>query len=140
MANQHGTNTKLHVSDSSAASQDLSGDLNNVTLSWSRNNAIVTALGDNSVQRISGLRDATITATVVWNSGTNAATCVIGGLMGASAITLVKWMPAGCITGCLMWTGCFLPSAYDETGPIDGAVGATFTLQLASGSLSASTV
>ena len=141
MAQQHGRNSVLELFNSAGASQNVSGDLTNVALSFTRDNADVTTFGDDTVQRISGLRDYTLTCTGIWNSGT-ASTVIdtLDDLMSGSIITLFRWFPGGKISGCQFWTGCALVSAYDETAPVNGPVGLSFAMQSAAGSLSASTV
>lgn len=142
MPNQiHGRNTILELWDAAGASQGVSGDLNNVTLSWSRSNADVTTFGNTYTQRISGMRDYNLQCTAIYNaesaSGVNA---VLAGLLNASLNTLFKWYPATKTTGCEYWTGCTLVQAYQEGAPVNGAVTLTFTLEGSTGSLSASTV
>ncbi len=93
MPNQtHGRNTILELWDASGASQGVSGDLNNVTLSWSRSNADVTTFGNTYTQRIAGMRDYNLQCTAIYNaesaSGVNA---VLAGLLNASLNTLFKW-------------------------------------------------
>ena len=142
MPNQiHGRNTVLEMWDTSAASWNISGDLNNVTMSWSRDNSDVTTFGNTYTQRISGMRDYTLQATAIYNaessSGVNA---IMAAHLNASANILFKWYPATKTSGCEFWTGCAQISAYEEGAPVNGAVTLSFTLQGSSGSLSASTV
>ncbi len=140
MATIHGRNVAIHMDDTSGASQNVGGDFNNVTFSWTRDNPDATTFGKDSTQRMAGLRDATISVAAFWNNAANGATCIFGGLMAGSTITRVKWLPGGSTTGCLFWTGCFLLSKYEEVGPVNGPLAANYELQLASGSISASTV
>ena len=140
MAQIHGRNLKLHIDDVSAASQDFTGDFNNITFSWTRDNPDVTTFGKDTIQRMAGLRDATLSYSGIFNTGTVTAACVIGGLMNGSALTRVRWFPAGSTTGCMFWTGCFLVSKYEEVGPVNGPMAINMEMQMASGSVSASTV
>lgn len=136
----HGRNALLHVWDSAGTSRNISGDLNNIVLAWSKANADVTTLGDDTNQRISGIRDATLTGAAIWNTGTGNVDDVMDDLMSGSTIALIKYMPGGCTTGCPMYTACMLLNAYEVTAPLNGAVAAAFTFEMASGSVSASSV
>lgn len=139
MAKRHGRNFIVHAWDNAGGSQNITPDLTSVTLSFTRDNPAVTTFGKDSVQRISGIRDATVTGAAVYDNETITAS-LLRDLQSSSTVTLLRLIPAGSTTGCPMWTGCFLLSAYEETAPIDGPVAATFTFQLASGSLSASVI
>lgn len=140
MPQVHGRNSVLHVWDSSGTSRSLTGDMTNVTLSWSRTNSEMTAFTDDTVQRLSGIRDATLTGAAVWNNDTNQIETVLQGLLTASANTLLRYFPAGCISGSAFYTGCFLLNQYQVQSPVDGVVTATFAFEISSGSLTASTV
>ncbi len=142
MANRiHGRNQILHLWDSAGTSRHVSGDLNNITLSWSRSNPETTTLGNDSIQRISGLRDATLSITAIWNSeSASGINDVLDDLMSGSVVTLLRYLPGGCTTGCQFWTGCFLLSSWETAGPLDAPVGMSAEFQLASGSLSASVI
>ncbi len=136
----HGRNSSLAVWDTAGASQPITGDIMNVTLSWPRNNPDITTLGNSTTQRLDGLRDVSIKGAGIWNTGTNNAPCVLGGIMAGSLISLVKWWPAGSAnTGCMFWTACMILSSYEENTGVNQAVGMAFEFQQASVSVSAST-
>lgn len=140
MAKIHARNSSFYVDDSSGASQALTGDLNQITLTWTHGNAEVTTFGNDTVQRISSLRDVTLKGTAIWNSGTTQAPCVLNGLMSGSSISRIQWFPAGSgNTACKFYTGCMLIDSYEEVGPVGGPVAVSFSFQMAAGSLSAST-
>lgn len=137
----HARNGKLFAWDSSGTCRDISGDLNNITLAWNRDNPETTTLGKDTIQRMAGLRDVTLTGAAVWNSDSGSgAWDVLDDLMSGSIVTLLKYVPGASITGCPMLTGCFLISALGLAGPVNAPTGLTFSFQIASGSLSASTV
>lgn len=139
MGKHHGRNSSLTIIDAAGASMAFSPQLNSTVLAWSRNNPDVTTYGYDTVQRISGLRDYTLTLAGIWD-GSGSMTVSLDDLMSGSIITLVKWYPAGSqSTGCPFFTGCMLLSAYSENGPGNGPVATTATFQAAAGSLSAST-
>ena len=60
--------------------------------------------------------------------------------MTGSALALIRYLPAGCTTGCVFYTGCFLVSNYQSTAALNGAVAFTGTFQIGSGSITASAV
>ena len=141
MPNIHGRNSLLHVFDNAGTSRNISGDLNSYSLAWTRDNPATTTFGKDSVQRISGIRDATMSIAGIWNTETASGNDVVmNGLLGGSANALIRFMPAGCTTGCVFYTGCFLVSQYQMQAALTGAVAWTGTMQLSSGSISASSV
>ena len=141
MTQIHGRNATVIMYDAGGASQNIAGDINSYTLTWSRDNPDVTTFTKDTVQRISGIRDATMSIAGIWNtesaSGNDA---VMNGLLAGSANALIRFMPAGCTTGCAHYTGCFLVSQYQMQAALTGAVAWTGTMQLSSGSISASSV
>ena len=140
MPQSHGKNAKIFCWDVAGACQDMSGDVNNTTMTWTKDNPDTTTYGNDTIQRMSGLRDVKVAITAIYNNGTNKAACVIGAHMAASSNILVKWFPVGQQSGCTFWTGCFLPSSYEEVGPVNAPIGLNFALEHSSGSLSASSV
>ena len=117
----------------------MSGDFNNVSLSWPRSNADTTTFGNDTTQRISGIRDVKVSYAGIWNGGANKVDAVLQPLMNGSIVTLLKIVPAS-IAGCAFYTGCFLINDYGLTGTVTDAVGVTAAFEHASGSLTASTV
>lgn len=141
MSNIHGKNAFIMLTDSSAASADLSGDTNQWTFTWSRDNPDTTTFQKESVQRISGLRDGALSVAGVWNNNDGASTatgCVLRSLMSGSMNTLMRIAPAK-VAACPLFAACMLVSSYEESAPVNGVVAFSYTLQLASGSVSAST-
>lgn len=136
----HGTNTTLVIWDSAGASQNVSGDLNSVDLDWSRDNPNSTTFGQNTTQRIAGIRDYTLSVAAIFNNGASSAASAISQAIAGSYNVLFKWYPVPLTTGCEFWTGCALPSSYKESANLSGPVAVSFTLQAGSGSLSGSTV
>ena len=136
----HGRNAQFFLWDTTGACQNLSGDLNNVTIDWSRDNPDVTTFGKETTQRISGIRDYTVQVAAVYSAESGSgAQAVLAAHMTASANILFKFYK-GSSTGCEFWTGCTHLSAYQETAPVNGPIALSFTLQASSGSLTASTV
>jgi len=131
------------VWDSAGTCRNVSGDLNSVTLAWTRDNPDTTTLGKVNVQRITGIRDAQLSGAGIWNSDNTTGTDdIFSALMGASNVhTMVAWAPAGCaVSGCPLYSGCFQISQYEPTGPVNGPVAYNWTFQLSSGSITAGSV
>lgn len=142
MPNVHGTNGVIFVWDSGGTCRNLSGDLNNVTLSWTRDNPAVTTFGDVAEQRIAGIQDATLNLAGLYNSAeTTSVNAVLEALMTASTVnTLINWAPAGSVSGCPLYSGCFLISSFEVNGPQGGPVAITAAFQMANGSVTAGSV
>ena len=141
MPKVHGMNSTILVWDASNASRNISGDLNSATLFYTRDNPDVSTFGNNDVQRIAGLRDCTLSGAGFYNTDDSTGIdAIFSGLISSSVYTLVKFVPGPCSSGSPLYTGCFLLSQYEISGPQNGPIGVNYTFQLASGSLSASSV
>lgn len=133
----HGKNALLQA-EVGGTNYNISGDMNNIVLAQSKDNPETTTFGDNSKQRVAGLNDATITGAYVWNGDTSTASAtpqLLDDLMGSSAIALLKFAPAGSVSGCPLYTACMVIQAHEVTAPVAGVVAGTFGFQLASGSV-----
>jgi len=139
MSNVHGTNTVFHIV-ASVGSLNISGDLNNVTLKWDKNNPDVTTFGDNTIQRISGLRDYSVDFAGIFNSGASTVNSFLVADMNASINTIFTFAPGGSISGSPIYSGCALISSYSITNPVNGPAAISFTLQAAAGSLTAACI
>jgi hypothetical protein len=138
MSQIHGRNAIVEAWDSAGASQNIAGDLNSWTLSWSRDNPDVTVFSKDTVHRISGLRDVTFDIAGIWNSGGSSKDLLSNAASGSSN-TLLKVYPAR-VAGSPFFTGCFLLNSYNEAAIVTAAVTFGAAFQIASGSLSASVV
>ena len=135
-AQVHGRNSLLIVEDGGNASRNVSGDMNNIVLTWSRDNPVTTTMGNDTQQRISGMRDAVLTGAYIYNGQeTTGVPQVMDTLLAASNITVVKFAPAGSVTGCPLYTACMLINNHQVSAPVGGAVTGTFGFEIASGSL-----
>ncbi len=131
----HGKNAKLYLWDSTSACRDISGDMNSLTVSWTRDNIETTTMGKDSKQRLSGIKDFSIQYAGLHNAETaSGIVTVLENMASTSAINLVRAHPGGSITGCIVYNACMLMSAYDHNAPVNGPVAVTFTMQLAAGS------
>ena len=134
----HGKNAILIVEDSLSASYNVRADTTSIVLNFTRDNPVVTTMGNDTQQRISGIRDVTLNGAYIWNGDANsgsAAPQILDSLMSASNIGVVKFAPAGSITGCPLYTACMLINSHQVNSPVGGAVVGTFTFEIASGSL-----
>lgn len=136
MANTLGNNIVVHIFTTSG-SIDASGDLNSSNLKWDRNNPETTTYGKSTVQRIAGLRDYSLDFAGLFNSGPSAMFSQLIADMNASLYTLIKWLPAGSVTGCPILSGSMLLSSFNMSGPVGGPVAISWTAQAGAGSLTA---
>lgn len=138
MAQQHGTNAIIEIWDTSSASQDLSGDTTSYTISWTKDNPDSTTLGNDTHQRISGLRDANLSFSSIYDTqATSGVDAVMRAILAGSGNTLVKLYPGGNITGCPVYSACMQANAWEMTAPVDGIVTATGGFDISSGSITA---
>ena len=138
MGQIHGTVAELRIDEADGTEQTISGDLNNITFTRSKNNPEVTTFGDNTVNRLDGLRDLVLDATGVFNS-TTAGNIIplLDDLDAGSSVTLVKYLPAGSVTGEPIYTACMLLNNYAINEPLDGVVTVNFSMAIANGSMTA---
>ena len=137
----HGKNSVLVIYDSGGTLRNVSGDMNDIKLSWSRDNTDSTTFGQDSIQRVPGIYDAKITGGAIFSGqDTTGIDAVMAGIMAASANTLVHYLPAGSRSGSPMYSGCFLVDNWDISGGVKSTVAATWSFSLASGSLTVGTV
>lgn len=135
-ARSHGRLAVLYVDDATGACQNVSGDLNSIVLTRTRDNPDTTTLGQVEHQRIGGLLDATLTGAYVWNgTETTGAPQVFDGLLGASLPTRIQYAPGGSISGCPLYTASMLINSHAHTAGVNAPVVGTFAFQMASGSL-----
>lgn len=140
MAKVHGSKGLIYVDDQSATCQNLSGDTTAVTTNRSKNNPDSTTFGENTMQRIDGLRDFTMDVTTVWNSGASTTIGVLDEMYSGSLVSRVQYMPGGCATGCPIYTASMRLSSYTSNQPVDGITTANYSLAIASGSLTSACI
>lgn len=139
MGKIHGRNAKLFIDDSSGACQDLSADGNSITLNLTQANFDATTFADLGRQRVEGLTDATLDFSGIFNSGASRAVSVFSEMYGASDYRRVQFTPAS-TTGCPIFTGCFLLSAFNNNAPLEGVTTISATFEQASASLTAACI
>jgi hypothetical protein len=136
MPNVHGSKAKVWLDNYAGTCINVSGDLTGVTFTRTKNNPEATTLGDTTVQRIDGLRDVTMDVTAIFNG------CVVSGvvtlldeLQTGSLTTRAQYLPAGCVSGCAIYTGSMLLNNYAHSTPVDGIATVNFSMAVATGSI-----
>ena len=138
MANVHGSKAVIKALDQTASEQNLSGDVTSVTFSRSKNNPESTAFGNNTVQRIDGLRDVTMDVTAIWDdSAADGAVSFLDDLYSGSLNTLITYMPGGSLTssGSPKYSACMRLNSYAQNSPVDGITTVNFSMSIGSGSV-----
>lgn len=134
----HGKKTVVYAWDATGTCRNVSGDMNNVKLSWTRANTDSTTFGQDSTQRVAGIYDAKLTGAAIFNAqDSSGIDAVLAGIMAASLNTLIQYLPAGSQSGSPLYSGCFLLDSYEITGDIKSTVAVNWSFSLASGSLTA---
>ncbi|MHA2062940.1 MAG: hypothetical protein ACXABY_01020 [Candidatus Thorarchaeota archaeon] len=138
MANVHGSKAVLKIDDIAGASWDVSGDITSVTFTRSKNNPEATTFGDNTVQRIDGLRDVTMDVTAIFESACGAGVVgILDGLYAGSLISRTQYFPGGSLAsaGCPYYTACMRVNSYAQNSPVDGITTVNFSMAVGSGSV-----
>ena len=141
MPNVHGSKAKVWLDNAAGVCVNVSGDTTGVTFTRTKNNPEATTLGNTTVQRIDGLRDATMDVTAIFNG------CVVSGivtvldeLLAGEVNTRGQYFPAGETSGCPVYTGCMRLNNYAQNSPVDGIVTVNFSMAIGSGSMGAACV
>ncbi len=142
MSEIHGKNTFFAIMDSAAASRNISGDGNSVTMSESVNNPENTGFGDSNVQRAgSGLNDAKFTYEGWANdTATTANMAVLAALKGLG--TMIAYAPGGSLVGAaspVKYTACVLIDDVELRSPVESLVVCRASFSLMSGSVTKGT-
>lgn len=140
MGQIHGTIAELWIDDDLNTCTQIDGDLNNITFTRSKNNPEVTTFGDGTINRLDGLRDVVLDATGVFNSGASTVIGVLDLLFANSVVTRMQYYPAGNVSGEPLYDACMLLNNYAIEEPLDGVVTVNFSMQIATGSLTATCV
>ena len=139
MTNIHGSKAVIYVDNMAGACQKVDSDLTSVTFSRSKNNPESTTFGNNTVQRIDGLRDVTMDATAVWNSGSSTSNlgvvAVLDDIFAGSLVSRIQYLPGGSNTGSPIYTACMRLNSYAQNSPVDGITTVNFSMSIGSGSV-----
>ncbi len=143
MANVHGSKAVIKAYDQAGTIQDLSGDVTGVTFTRTKNNPESTTFGDNTVQRIDGLRDLTMDVTAIFNSACAAGVVgVLDDMHAGSLLALISYFPGGSVasSGSPHYSACMRLNNFAQNSPVDGIVTVNFSLGIASGSVTSACV
>ena len=132
----HGKKSLMVVWDATGASRNVSGDMNSITLTWSRENPDSTTFGQDSTQRVAGIYDAVLTGAAIFNTADSTGIdAVMSNILSSSLNSLVQYFPAGSQSGSPVYSGCYLCDQWEISGEVRSTVAATWSFSLASGSL-----
>lgn len=123
----HGKGAVFQVTDTGGAAVVLSSGLDSLTLDRSVETAEVTAFGDDDKLYLSGLRDATFSA-----SGHHASTyhAKLNGMLGNSTATSFQYSPAGTGTGNALYTGSAHVTSLSVDVPVGDKVSMSIDFQI----------
>ena len=141
MPTVHGQRVGIYIDDQNAVCQNMKADLNSITFTRTKSNPEATTFADTIVQRLDGLRDATMDYTGVFRTSTGAS--AIAGLLDTmwsnSLVSRVQYSPAS-LSGCPTYTGCFVLNSYAVNSPLDGVVTVNFAMGIAAGSITSACI
>jgi hypothetical protein len=141
MPNLHGSKAAVWVDSLHGVCINVSGDITGVTFTRTKNNPESTTLGHSTVQRIDGLRDATMDVTAIFNGCTvSGVVSVLDGLHTGSVNTRTQYLPAGSTSGCPVYTGCLRVNSFAQNSPVDGITTVNFSMGMGSGSMTAACI
>ena len=141
MPTVHGQRVGIYIDDQNAVCQNMKADLNSITFTRTKSNPEATTFADTIVQRLDGLRDATMDYTGVFRTATGAS--AIAGLLDTmwsnSLVSRVQYSPAS-TSGSPAYTGCMVLNSYAINSPLDGVVTVNFAMAIAAGSITAACI
>lgn len=138
MANVHGSKAVVKIYDSNGTVQDVSGDVTGVTFTRTKNNPESTTLGDNTVQRIDGLRDLTMDVTAIFNSACGAGVVgILDDIYAGSLLSLMSYFPGGSLasSGSPHYSACMRLNNFAQNSPVDGITTVNFSMAIGAGSM-----
>lgn len=131
MARKSGRNVSILLRDTSAASFNLSGRSNNVTLNFTSEELDVTSFGAAYRERIAdALKDWNADISGFWDGAASQLDETLYGLVSACVAACFGF--AGSDTGSVQYSGCAILQNYSIEAAVDGAVGFTCNLMAAS--------
>lgn len=120
---KHGKNTTFSIDDSGGTPRDISEYLNNVNFNPTADTAEVTPFGVDSKGYVPGLKDAQITADVLWDATVDG---YLWGILGGDAGTF-SYSPDG---GTTTYSGECLCTAYSPGSSVSDAVKGSVSFQV----------
>jgi len=113
----HGKNAAFKIDDSGGTLRDISNVLTDVSISRTADVAEVSAFSNSSKAFVSGLKDATLTASGSFDQTVDG---YLSGILGAEVD--FEFYPIGTTSGLPKATGKAILTSYDRTPDIGGAV------------------
>ena len=133
----HGSRAALWLDDQNAVCQNMKADLNSITFTRSKNNPESTTFNDNTVQRLDGLKDATLDFTGIWRTsvGASAVVGLLDTMYSNSLVSRAQYAPTGSLSGCPLYTASMVLNSYAVNSPVDGITTVNFAMSIAVGSI-----
>lgn len=129
------TYIKLY-SGSTGASNNISGDGNSVTISWSAEAPETTGFTNRQRTRLTGgIRDVALDMNGYWNTSVNAVDQLFDEIKGGTGCPMLLIAMGGSSAGSPVYTACVVMTTYNVEAPYDGVVTWTAAFSLRSGSI-----
>lgn len=123
----HGKSAVFKVDDSGGTLRDLSSYLEEVSFPRSVETAETTTFGNNAKTYITGLSDATISITGLFDATADG---YLAGVIGASATLSFEYGPAGSTAGNVKYSGECILTSYEVSAPVGDKVSASAEFQV----------
>lgn len=123
----HGKSAVFKVDDSGGTLRDLSSYLEEVSFPRSVETAETTTFGNNAKTYITGLSDATISITGLFDATADG---YLAGVVGASATLSFEYGPAGSTGGNVKYSGECILTSYEVSAPVGDKVSASAEFQV----------
>lgn len=127
MAFVHGKSAVFKVDDSGGTLRDLSAYLEEVSFPRSIETAETTTFGNSAKTYITGLTDATISITGIFDATADG---YLAGVIGASATLSFEYGPAGSAGGAIKYSGECIMTSYEVSAPVGDKVSASAEFQV----------
>ena len=127
MAFVHGKSSVFKLDNASGSLTDISAFVNNVDFPETADVAETTTLGASNKTYISGLKDATISLSGVWDATADA---IFGAVVGQAATLSYEYSPQGTTGGNVKYTGECILTNYAISSPVGDVVAFSADLQV----------
>ena len=127
MAFVHGGDSVFKIDNAGGSLTDISAFVNNVDFPETADVAETTTLGASNKTYISGLKDATISLSGVWDATADA---IFGAVVGQAATLSYEYSPQGTTGGNVKYTGECILTNYAISSPVGDVVAFSADLQV----------
>tara|TARA_R100001015_G_C4607916_1_gene163067 strand:- start:875 stop:1285 length:411 start_codon:yes stop_codon:yes gene_type:complete len=127
MAFVHGSDSVFKIDNAGGSLTDISAFVNNVDFPETADVAETTTLGASNKTYISGLKDATISLSGVWDATADA---IFGAVVGQAATLSYEYSPQGTTGGNVKYTGECILTNYAISSPVGDVVAFSADLQV----------